>query len=122
MEMKNNDKQMDRKKSNYNYSIIFHLLVFISVLIFFICLIKLKGEIYNLQPQLINYDWLQFNFDPQHSGNNTKETKINYQNAGNLHQLFKISLPAIADGAPVYLSDVKAKTGLVNILFVTTKE
>lgn len=70
----------------------------------------------------INYNWLQFNFNAQHSGNNTKETKINLNNVGNLHQLFKISLPSVADGAPVYLSNVKTNSGKINLLFVTTKD
>jgi outer membrane protein assembly factor BamB len=69
-----------------------------------------------------NYNWLQFNFDPQHSGNNTIETSINQKNVGKLHQLFKISLPDVADGAPVYISDVKTESGTVNMLFVTTKD
>ncbi len=68
------------------------------------------------------YNWLQFNFDPQHSGNNTKETKINLQNVNKLHQLYKVSLPSVADGAPVYLSGVKTKSGSVNMIFVTTKD
>ena len=68
------------------------------------------------------YDWLQFNFDPQHSGNNTKETKITPQNVGSLHQLFKVTLPSTADGAPAYLSNVKTTAGIVDILFVTTKD
>ncbi len=69
-----------------------------------------------------NYDWLQFNFDPQHSGNNTKETKIKKDNVGSLHQLFKISLPSVADGAPAYLSNVKTNSGMINLVFVTTKD
>lgn len=69
-----------------------------------------------------NYDWLQFNFDPQHSGNNTRETIITPQNVGNLHQLFKISLPSVADGAPAYLNNVRTASGTVNLLFVTTKD
>lgn len=69
-----------------------------------------------------NYDWPQFNFDPQHSGNDTKETKIGPQNIGSLHQLFKISLPSVADGAPAYLSDVKTQSGTISMIFVTTKD
>lgn len=74
------------------------------------------------QSEMKNYNWLQFNFNPQHSGNDTKETKITRQNVGKLHQLFKKSLPSIADGAPVYLSKVKTKLGMVDIIFVTTKD
>lgn len=81
-----------------------------------------KGHLNKVPNKNLNYDWMQFNFDAQHSGNNTKETKINLQNAGRLHQLFKISLPSIADGAPVYLSHVTAESGTYNMLFVTTKD
>ena len=69
-----------------------------------------------------NYDWPQFNFDPQHSGNDTKETKSAPQNIGSLHQLFKISLPSVADGAPAYLSDIKTQSGTISMIFVTTKD
>jgi len=69
-----------------------------------------------------DYDWLQFNFDPQHSGNNTRETTITPQNVGSLHQLFRISLPSAADGAPAYLSNIKTESGMVNMVFVTTKD
>ncbi len=69
-----------------------------------------------------DYDWLQFNFDPQHSGNDTKETKITPQDVGSLRQLFKISLPSTADGAPAYLSDVQTPSGIINMIFVTTKD
>ena len=68
------------------------------------------------------YDWLQFNFDPRHSGNDNMETKITPQNVGSLHQLFKVSLPSVADGAPAYLSSVKTQSGTINMIFVTTKD
>ena len=68
------------------------------------------------------YDWLQFNFDAQHSGNNSRETTINPANAGTLHSLFQVPLPSIADGAPAYLSGVNTPTGVRDLLFVTTKD
>ena len=67
------------------------------------------------------YDWLQFDGDPQHSGNNTLETALSPQNVASLTQLFQVTLPAIADGAPVYLSGVSAASGVRDLLFVTTK-
>lgn len=70
-------------------------------------------------PASTSYDWLQFNFDPQHSGNDTRENKINAGNVSNLKELFQVSLPSIADGAPVYLSSVNTPSGLRNLLFVT---
>ncbi len=68
------------------------------------------------------YDWLQFDFNPQHNGNDTKERKITRQNVGKLHQLFKVSLFSIADGAPTYLSNVKTRFGIINMIFITTKD
>ncbi len=68
------------------------------------------------------YDWPQFNLDPQHSGNNTQETIINARNALSLQQAFApVSLPDIADGAPVYLSNVITGSSTVNMMYVTTK-
>jgi outer membrane protein assembly factor BamB len=67
------------------------------------------------------YDWLQFDFDAQHSGNDTQETAITAANAGSLHRLFQVSLPAVADGAPVYLRNVATANGARDVLFVTTK-
>ncbi len=44
------------------------------------------------------------------------------QNVSHLHQLFKISLPSVADGAPAYLNNVKTNAGTINLVFVTTKD
>jgi hypothetical protein len=67
------------------------------------------------------YDWLQFNGDAQHSGNNTLETTVSSGNVAGLTQLFQSTLPSIADGAPVYLSGVSTSSGTRDLLFVTTK-
>jgi hypothetical protein len=69
----------------------------------------------------VPYDWLQFNFNAQHSGNNIQETVIAPGNVNNLQRLFQVSLPAVADGAPAYLSAVNTPTGIKDLLFVTTK-
>jgi outer membrane protein assembly factor BamB len=69
-----------------------------------------------------DYNWLQFNFDPQHSGNNIKESIITPANVHLLHRIFKISLPSIADRAPAFLSNVNTKSGLVNMVYVTAKD
>jgi hypothetical protein len=66
------------------------------------------------------YDWTQFNGDPQHSGNNTLETSISASNVASLTQLFQVTLPAIADGAPVLLTRVSTPSGVHDLLFVTT--
>ncbi len=68
-----------------------------------------------------SYDWLQFNGNPQHSGNNTSETIINAGNVNRLGKLFQVTLPSVADGSPVYLSSVSTPNGLKNLIFVTTK-
>jgi outer membrane protein assembly factor BamB len=73
-------------------------------------------------PTDLAYDWLQFNGDPQHSGNNTLETRISPDNAAGLQQLFQVSLPAVADGAPVYLHAVQTPQGTKDVVFVTTLE
>ena len=67
------------------------------------------------------YDWLQYNGDPQHSGNNTFETIITSSNVDNLAFTFQATLPSVADGAPVYLSAVDTPSGIRDLLFVTTK-
>ncbi len=67
------------------------------------------------------YDWLQFDGDPQHSGNNTQESAISGANVAGLTPLFRVSLPSVADGAPVDLSGVGTASGTRDLLFVTTK-
>jgi len=67
------------------------------------------------------YDWLQFNGDPSHSGSNSLEQILSTTNVNGLQELFQASLQAIADGAPVYLSNVATASGLRNLVFVTTR-
>lgn len=67
------------------------------------------------------YDWLQFNGDAQHSGNNTAETTLGAGNVANLTRLFQATLPSVADGAPVYLASVSTASGSRDLLFVTSK-
>jgi outer membrane protein assembly factor BamB len=68
-----------------------------------------------------SYDWLQFNFDSKKSGFNTRESILTLQNVRNLRMLFQVKLPAIADGAPAYLSKVQTHLGTKDLLFITTK-
>jgi|GEM_PF-1116240 outer membrane protein assembly factor BamB len=65
-------------------------------------------------------DWLQFGFDSRHSGNNPQETIISVNNVSSLQKLYQITLPSVADGAPVYLSQVNTPGGVQDLLFVTT--
>ncbi len=66
------------------------------------------------------YDWLQYNGDPQHSGNNTQETVLGASNVAGLQFLFQATLPSAADGAPVALAGVSTAAGIRDLLFVTT--
>jgi len=67
------------------------------------------------------YNWLQFNGDALHSGSNMDERRISMSNVAQLQMLFQVSLPGIADGAPVYLSNVSTPSGFHNLIFVTTR-
>src|SRR5262245_51821183 len=59
------------------------------------------------------YDWLQFDGDPQHSGNNTQEATLAPATVAALAPLFRVTftglytdtnIGAYPDSAPVYLS------------------
>src|SRR5258708_4192099 len=65
--------------------------------------------------------WPQFDFDPQHTGNNTQETSIDRTRVSALAMKFQVTLPGIADGAPAYLPNVATAAGARNLLFLTTK-
>ncbi|MEP6939797.1 MAG: PQQ-binding-like beta-propeller repeat protein [Rudaea sp.] len=68
------------------------------------------------------YDWRQFNGDPQHSGNNTAETVLGSANASTLTLRYHAALPALSDGAPVFLDGVTTTAaGVKDVVFVTTK-
>ncbi len=67
------------------------------------------------------YNWLQFNGDAQHSGNNTSETILSAANVASLKLAFQVTLPAVADGAPVVLTGVTTPLGTRDLLFLTTK-
>ncbi len=67
------------------------------------------------------YDWPHFHFDAQRSGNDGLETLITPSNVNSLQQKFQVTLPDIADGAPVFLSAVNTSGGIKNLAFATTK-
>ncbi len=67
------------------------------------------------------YDWLQFNGDGRHNGNNIQESAITAANVHSLQRLFQITLPSNADSAPVALQGVSTTTGLRDLVFVTTR-
>jgi PQQ-like domain len=74
-----------------------------------------------LTAQASPYDWLQYNGNSRHDGNNTQETVLGATNVASLQFLFQASLPSVADGAPVYLANVATPGGPRDLLFVTTK-
>jgi hypothetical protein len=66
------------------------------------------------------YDWLQFNGDPAHSGNNTAEAILGRGNVASLAKKFQVVLPGTSDGAPVFLEAVATSGGVKDLLFITT--
>jgi outer membrane protein assembly factor BamB len=66
------------------------------------------------------YDWLQFNGDPQHSGNNTQESTLNKSNVNQLTLKYQAALPAPAYGTPVFLHSIKTTNGVKDLLFLST--
>jgi hypothetical protein len=70
-------------------------------------------------------DWLQFGFDPAHSGHNPFETEISAHGVGlhslaSLHALYHVALPSIVNSTPVLLTDVQTPLGIRDLLFLTT--
>jgi outer membrane protein assembly factor BamB len=79
-----------------------------------------------LAAQASPYDWLQYNGNSRHDGNNTQETVLGMSNVASLQFLFQATLPSsgtasVADGAPVYLANVATPGGTRDLLFVTTR-
>jgi outer membrane protein assembly factor BamB len=70
----------------------------------------------------VGYDWLQFGGDAQHSSNDTAESAISAATVSTLHKSYTATLPAVADGAPVYLSSVSTVNGTQDLVYVTTKD
>ena len=65
-------------------------------------------------------DWLQFGYDPAHSGNNTAETTLGAGNVASLTKRYKIDLAASADSAPVFLAGITTAEGTRDLLFIET--
>jgi outer membrane protein assembly factor BamB len=66
------------------------------------------------------YDWLQFDGDALHSGNNALETSLSASNVAHLTQLFKVKLPARADGAAAVVANVATSSGTRDLVFLNT--
>jgi outer membrane protein assembly factor BamB len=68
----------------------------------------------------INYDWLQFNGGPTHSGANYDEFYINPASVTKLSVLYQVKLPSPADSPPVFLRRVTTAQGNQDLLFINT--
>jgi hypothetical protein len=66
-------------------------------------------------------DWPQFNLDARKSGTSLKEAVIHRGNVATLHPTYHVTLPGVADGAPVFLAGAATPSGEKDLLFVTTK-
>ena len=64
-------------------------------------------------------DWLQFGFDPAHSGRNPDETQLGAANVSNLRLRYSVALPGTAPGAPVLLGSVPLAGGVRDVLYLT---
>ncbi len=114
-----------------NKSIIVIILIFLvlamKILLRLVSLILLLGSILSFSSPSITlaaaaaYNWLQFNGDPQPSGANSSEKTILPGNVSDLKLWYQVTLPGVADGAPVYLSAVSTSNGVHDLLFVTTR-
>ena len=62
-------------------------------------------------------DWLQFGYDPAHSGNNSAETTLSAANVAGLAVHYELNLSANVDSTPVFLSAVAVAGGTKDLLF-----
>ncbi len=85
-----------------------------------VCLLAVSALV--VSASVAAYDWPQFDGNAQHSGNNTQETTISGANVAALQQLFRVTLPDIADGAPVVAQGLSTIAGVADVLFLTTKD
>jgi outer membrane protein assembly factor BamB len=109
---------MNGRKSKSTHNLHFRLWVAAIVAVAMIVSVAGRSSFASSSP----YNWLQFDGDAQHSGNNTLEATIGSSNVATLTKLFGVNLPAIADGAPVYLSGVTTANGTQDLVFLTTKD
>jgi PQQ-like domain len=63
-------------------------------------------------------DWLQFGFDPTHSGINPNEFLLNPSNVQLLALKYSKTFSAPAQGTPVFLGNVATSQGVIDLLFV----
>ncbi|MEP7043812.1 MAG: PQQ-binding-like beta-propeller repeat protein [Dokdonella sp.] len=66
-------------------------------------------------------DWLQWGYDPSHSGNNQDETTISPDNVAQLTRRYQVTMSANANVAPVLASGIVTSDGSKDLLFVTAQ-
>jgi len=64
-------------------------------------------------------DWLQFGFDPSHSGVNPAEHTLTHANVAQLGLFYSATLPGKVEGAPVLLTNVTTPLGVRDVLYMT---
>ena len=67
-------------------------------------------------------DWLQFGFDPTHSGINPNERLLSAANVDSLALKYSKTFSAPAQGTPVFLGNVSTSQGVIDMLFVTLND
>ena len=84
--------------------------VFVSIALLLSC----------IAPSTHAYDWMQFDFSPDKTGNNTLETTINASNVSQLKLLFDVALPSSdnPDGPPALLTGVSTPLGVKDLVFI----
>lgn len=68
-------------------------------------------------------DWPAFGYDAARSGVNPTETTITPSSVAGLRQLWRVSLPGVADSAPILLRGLALPDGATrDVLYVTTRD
>ncbi len=64
-------------------------------------------------------DWLQWGYDPAHTGNNPDEHQVSAANVAQMTRRYDITLPDNVDSAPVYAGGIQTPSGVRDLLFLT---
>ncbi len=68
-------------------------------------------------------DWVRFGFDPARSGVNPDEAALTPGTVGQLHRLWQVDLPDVADSSPILLRGLGLPDGSTrDVLYVTTRD
>ncbi|MGZ3640612.1 MAG: outer membrane protein assembly factor BamB family protein, partial [Ktedonobacterales bacterium] len=68
-------------------------------------------------------DWVRFGFDASRSGVNASERELTPGNVGQLHRLWQVQLPGVADSSPILLHGLALPDGSTrDVLYVTTRD